>query len=56
METEKLTHIGFLRKGKAYYVFPAYNDAKYFKLLEGEQYGLADIVLKVNYEHYRHNL
>ena len=36
VETEKLTHIGFLRKGKAYYVFPAYNDAKYFKLLEGE--------------------
>ena len=51
MESEKLTNIGFLRQGKALYVFPAHEYTEYFELHEGDPYGLADMAFKVSYEY-----
>ena len=53
VEQDKLTHISFLREGKASYVLPNYKNAEYLKIDEGEHFGVMDIVFRVREEQHK---
>ena len=50
VESDKLTHITFLREGHASYVLPNHKNAEYLKIDEGEHFGVIDIVFRIREE------
>ena len=47
MENDKLTHISFIKQGKASYVLPNYLNREFVHVSEGEHLGLTDIAFKI---------
>ena len=45
-ENDKLTHISFLKEGKASYVLPNYKNRDYININVGEHFGLMDIAFR----------
>ena len=47
MEGDKLTHISFIKQGKASYVLPNYQNTEYVSISEGDHLGLMDIAFRL---------
>ena len=50
MEGDKLTHISFIKTGKASLVLPNYRNQEYVQIQEGHHLGLMDIAFRILHE------
>ena len=56
METERLSHISFIKEGEATYISQRYKDQPYLKIEQGETLGMLDVAFQLRKFHKKREL